>query len=285
MAGLLALSYLMDATQAAPTSIKQAQDFIDRAAWLIFLGMLCDGLDGRIARMTHSTSAFGAQLDSLADVVTFGVTPALLARTVLGISFPSVPGRVLVAVGVVYLLGGAFRLARYNVESARTDDDEAHVTRIFRGLPSPAAAGVVASIVILRGHLGWHGVDFALLAVTPLLGLLMISRLPYAHLLNRYFDGPRPLATVVGIMVMAYLAVLYFEETVAAGFTLYALSGPCIALVSHLAGHPEWAYAEEGDEADGDFGTRGYSDEDDEDEDDDAADDLIHSRGAPRDAR
>ncbi len=249
MAGLLALSYLMDAASASSETVRDG--FIVRAAWLLFLGMLCDALDGRIARMTGTTSAFGAQLDSLADVVTFGVAPALISRVALGFYFPAMPGKLLVALAIVYILGAALRLARYNVETARVEESEGsgHVTNVFRGLPSPAAAGMIASLVILRHHYGLHWLDWALIVLTPVLGLCMVSRLPYSHLLNRYFDGKRPLVAVVFLMCTVYMVVQYFEETVCAGFFLYVMSGPAAVAWNRITGGATWASDEAGDEA------------------------------------
>ncbi len=250
LAGVLALSYLVDAaaaTGAARTALQM------RAAWLVFLGMACDALDGRIARLMRVASPFGAQLDSLADVVTFGVVPTLLAKTVLSEAFPALPGKVALALGVVYALGAALRLARYNVESAAVAAGAgAHVTRTFRGLPSPAAAGTVAALLLLRHEYALHSLDWALLIATPALGLLMISRFPYSHVMNRYVDGPGGLAFVVLLAVTAFLAIAYFEATVAGLFVLYALTGPLVALFGALTGRLGWAFQEDADEdADG----------------------------------
>ncbi len=216
MVGVLACAYMIDAGAfvAEPARQGLAEDLFTKAAWLIFIGMLLDGLDGRVARMTNSTSAFGAQLDSLADVVTFGVAPALIAKTVLGTAFPEIPPRLLFVVCLVYVVGAAMRLARYNVESERLSREGAqHVTNVFRGLPSPAAAGVLASLLLLRDKYatlgGLESIEWGLLAATPLLGVLMISRMPFSHVMNRYFDRRRagPL-TVVILLVLLYLVVL-----------------------------------------------------------------------------
>ncbi len=253
VAGLLALSYLQDAA-AAGTDTVLRDSFLIKASWLVFVGMFCDTLDGRIARMTGTTSSFGAQLDSLADVVTFGVTPALLARAYLGYGFPNIPGKILVGLAVVYMVGAALRLARYNVETARVDaegDGAEHVTQVFRGLPSPAAAGVIATMVLLHHEYAYKSVEWLLLAMTPILGLLMVSRMPYTHVMNRYFDGRRPLGTVVFLVVVVFFMSIYFEATVAAAFLLYALSGPALTLIHRLTGWPSWVAQEEGDETPG----------------------------------
>lgn len=272
LVGLLAISYLMDAAAAAAeaalltdTIAKDAalaahDNFLLRAGWLIFAGMFCDALDGRIARLTNSTSSFGAQLDSLADVVTFGVTPALLARAQLGYAFEGIAGKVLVGLAVVYILGAALRLARYNVETARLEESgTGHVTRIFRGLPSPAAAGVIASLVVLRysSNYAWTNasLDWVLLALTPILGLFMVSRMPFAHVLNLWLDGRRPLGTVVMFGALVFFTALYFEETMAAVFLLYALSGPVALGLHRLTGWPSWVEQEDEDEEEAEPGT------------------------------
>jgi CDP-diacylglycerol--serine O-phosphatidyltransferase len=240
VAGLLALAYLAQLDREAPLG----DPLLVKAAWLVFVGMFCDAADGRIARLTRTASPFGAQLDSLADIVTFGVVPALLGKTVLDAAFPAVPGRALFALSVVYVVGAALRLARYNVEAGRPEGS--HATRTFTGLPSPAAAGVVASMVLVHHELGARTLEWALFALLPLLGFLMISRLPYTHLLNRYLDGRRPLAVVIVLVLLVFLVVAFFEQTVAAAFVLYALSGVVLGLVLRLAGKDDW----EGDEDD-----------------------------------
>jgi len=250
LAGVLAVSYLLD---GASLAVGAREALLRKAAWLVFLGMFCDAMDGRIARLTRTTSSFGMQLDSLADVVTFGVAPALIVKSVLSLAYPAVPARLAFAVCVVYVVGAALRLARYNAEADSAPADRPHVTRIFRGLPSPAAAGMIASLVLLHGEqgvtwaeAGWlSGVVFV---ATPLLGLLMISRMPYSHLLNRYVEGRRALVSVLLLLAAAFLAVAYFEWTVAGIFALYALSGPAITLFERLSGWPEWVEREEEDE-------------------------------------
>ena len=239
VAGLLCIAYLMD---AGASQDAEASALVVKGAWLIFFGMLCDAADGRIARLTGTTSGFGAQLDSMADVVTFGVAPALLAKAVLGAEFPLIPARVLFALVVVYVVGGALRLARYNVESERTGSrDGKHVTMMFSGLPSPAAAGVIASLVLVHHQYAFlRYIDWALLILTPILGFLMISRLPYVHIANRYLDGRRPLATVVVLVMLVFFMVSFFEQTVAAGFLAYAISGMVLGLVAKLR-RMEWA--------------------------------------------
>jgi CDP-diacylglycerol---serine O-phosphatidyltransferase len=247
-AGILALSYLVDAASASGA----ARDaYVVKACWMIFLGMACDALDGRLARMMRVTSPFGAQMDSLADVVTFGATPALIAKTLLMTAFPALPGKVALAFVSLYALGAALRLARYNTESAAVAVGAGpHVTRTFRGLPSPAAAGTLVALVLLKHEYALHWLDWAVLLACPILGVLMISRLPYSHVMNRYVDAPGGLPFVLAAAIAVFLGVAYFEATVAGAFVLYALTGPLVGLAAALSDRFGWAWREEDDEAD-----------------------------------
>ncbi len=249
MAGVLAVAYMVDAAAATPAV---AERLYVKAAWLIFIGMFLDGLDGRVARMTGTTSDFGAQLDSLADCVTFGVAPAMVAKTLLGPAFPLMSTKLIFCFALVYVLGAALRLARYNVESERMKSSgRPHITRVFRGLPSPAAGGAVAALVLLRHQYAVNDlVEWTLLIATPLLGLFMISRMPYTHVLNRYLDARRvhPLA-VLFLVIFVYLVLEHFVETVAGIFTLYAVSGPLLMVTYRLFHWPDWVEREDDDEA------------------------------------
>ncbi len=267
LAGMIAISYLMDAWG---TVTGEAREHLwTKAAWMIFIGMVCDALDGRVARLTGAASSFGAELDSLADVVTFGVAPALLAKSVIQGTMPGVVAPKLVtALVAVYALGAALRLARYNVESARVSVP-GHVTRVFRGLPSPGAAGVVAAVVLLRREFAVPGLGWVFLCATPILGLLMISRFPYAHLVNRYLAGRRSPLVIVVLAIAVFLAIEHPEAVLAAVFVGYAASGPVLYAVSRLLGGPRWAKEEDEDE---DEEATGDADADDAEDTDDADD-------------
>jgi CDP-diacylglycerol--serine O-phosphatidyltransferase len=194
------------------------------AAWVVLLAMVFDALDGKVARLTRASSEFGAELDSLADVVSFGVAPAVLvallaAKAELGHQ------RLVWLSCMVYAVCAALRLARFNVETAL--DEASH--HFFRGLPSPAAAGQVVSLVILHYHLADnYGIVFlqrVLPAVTFLAGVLMVSRIRYAHLVSRFLSGHHAFAEIVFLAIAVSLAVTQSEFTLAAGFTLYTLAG------------------------------------------------------------
>ena len=146
--GLLALSKGIDALALSATEPALFYAKFESACWLVILGGVFDALDGRVARMTGGSSAFGAQLDSFSDALTFGAAPALLAKVLLeheGLltGAPGNPRLHFVAVAIFTLMA-ILRLARFNLE---TDSDEAS-HRDFRGLPSPAAAGAVISTLL-----------------------------------------------------------------------------------------------------------------------------------------
>ncbi|MHC5024366.1 MAG: CDP-alcohol phosphatidyltransferase family protein [Planctomycetota bacterium] len=219
------------------------------AGALVFLGMLLDAVDGSVARLTRSMSDMGAQLDSLADLITFGVAPAFMmlrlvtpyvvadeAAPIIGPEADHQFARVLWGIAAVYVCCTALRLARFNVETP-TAAVEDHL--LFRGLPSPGAAGAVASLIIL--HQSWvdqsvamedvslifarwtaFGIPFA----TLLCAVAMVSSIPYVHFLNRYVRGRRSFGYVVRLVVPVFLAIWWFQETLAFAFTLYALYSP-----------------------------------------------------------
>ncbi len=214
------------------------------ACGFIFLGMLLDGLDGRVARMTRSTSDLGEQLDSMADMVTFGVAPAFAALMLVNIAAPFGGGmgdtyfdRLGLVAALIYVACAALRLARFNIELGSPEqpnhDD-------FKGMPSPGAAGTVASVILLHQnfvdnqHPDWvvNAASFAMIVVLLLTAYAMVSRLRYIHVLNRYVRGRAPFGTVVKAVILALLMVIEFQATLAAALILYALSAPVAALWS-----------------------------------------------------
>lgn len=213
------------------------------AAWLIFVAMVADMLDGRVARMTRRTSDFGGQLDSLSDIVSFGVAPAvLMLRTVvmamreMGVGRHLVIERMVWCVAGVYLACGALRLARFNVEN--DPDESSHMD--FLGLPIPGAAAVVAAMVLLSKELvnGEWTVDsdwlmpvisIVLPVGTLVVGLLMVSRFSYPHIINQYVRGKRPFGYLVKLVLIGLAAMVAPWVTGAALTFAYALSGPARA--------------------------------------------------------
>ena len=219
------------------------------AAMLIFLGMVFDGLDGLVARLVRATSELGEQLDSMADMVTFGIAPAFIVIQLVGVGTPYFGDsdhfwarpvdRLVICVGIIYICCAALRLARFNAEIDRPEESD-HMS--FKGLPSPGAAGTVASLVILQQHFLAHerGDDVmwwtavGIVAVTGLVGFAMVSLFRYPHFVNRYIKGRAPISNIAkGVAVVAVLS-LYPQIAMAAAFVLYAASAPAFWLLRRI---------------------------------------------------
>lgn len=214
------------------------------AGYLIFIAMIADMLDGRVARMSHSTSSFGGQLDSLCDIISFGVAPAFLIFKVLYIKLPDLVNphaffagslqRFIWIAAAVYLVCSAIRLARFNVENE--EDETAHMD--FIGLPTPAAAGVLVSLVIYYEdflldlpHDGWifiiseQIIMYLLPFITIAVAVLMISRVVFPHVFNHYLKGRKPLTNLVWALVAIGLMVWVLQIALVSCFCGFALIG------------------------------------------------------------
>ncbi|MCE9590708.1 MAG: CDP-alcohol phosphatidyltransferase family protein [Planctomycetes bacterium] len=229
------------------------------SAVFIFLGMAMDGLDGRIARLTHSTSDLGEQLDSMADMVTFGVAPAFMAVQLVGVGVPFVGealegiegmfNRVALVTACIYVACAALRLARFNIEVAKPAESD-HMS--FKGLPSPGAAGTVASLVLLHQHFVYKNIQsplgggewsktlsaYGMVAIMLLAAFAMVSRLRYVHVVNRYLRGRVPFRRVAMVVVIGLLMIVNLQGSLAAVFALYALSAPTVWLWARVTGKP-----------------------------------------------
>ena len=199
------------------------------AAWLIILALIFDALDGRVARLTKQTSDFGGHLDSLADVISFGVAPAFLAwQVIMSCSaFPNWTERVIWLICALYVVCAGMRLARF--DTSNKHDEEAH--KSFVGLPSPPAGGMIASLVILHGWLAENPKltimvgSYALPVVVLFLGPLMMSKLRYVHLLHEVFKGRRSFPFFVGLIFGLFLVVALKWILLPVIFAAYVLSG------------------------------------------------------------
>lgn len=202
------------------------------AGWLIMLAMIFDALDGHVARLTKATSDFGAQLDSLCDLVTFGVAPAfLLVKMCPGFTFYH--NQMIWIIAAAFACCAALRLARFNVE---IDEEDDHLT--FSGLPSPAAASVVASFAILFYTLRRENNAFVYAAtideivqrVLPFLALgtalLMVSRIPYPHVVNHLFRGQKSFGHLVALLFATAAVMIVRGVALPIVCVGYALSGP-----------------------------------------------------------
>ncbi len=188
----------------------------EKSAWLIFLSLVFDGLDGRIARLTHTTSRFGIEFDSLADLVAFGVAPALLLYFYIGHDY----GKFGVLVMALYIIFGAIRLARFNVMSPNTDPT------VFIGVPIPAAAIFVSIWVLMFvQYEPPHSFSALLLAATLLVSLLMVSNIRYPSFKKINLEKPALTKTLIALIVAASLLYLYPVEGFASIITLYVVWG------------------------------------------------------------
>ncbi|MFA7240521.1 MAG: CDP-diacylglycerol--serine O-phosphatidyltransferase [Sulfuricellaceae bacterium] len=189
----------------------------DQSAVAIFVAMVMDGLDGRVARMTRTQSAFGAEYDSLSDMVSFGVAPALVVYVwaLKGM------GKLGWIAAFVYCAGTALRLARFNTQLEVADK------RYFQGLPSPAAAALIAGLVWVMHDYQVKGGDVRWLAwsVTLFAGLTMVSNLPYYS--GKEINLRRSVPFIVLLLlVLAFILVSLDPPQVLFGlFVLYSLSG------------------------------------------------------------
>jgi CDP-diacylglycerol---serine O-phosphatidyltransferase len=202
------------------------------AAYLIFLAMIFDALDGRLARFTRHTTDFGGQLDSLADVVSFGAAPAFIALQVFKLQGPEVwlpVSRLVWAIGAIYFSCAALRLARFNVSNEH--GEQHHYS--FLGLPSPGAGGAVAAFILMQQDLRSNRFDnlsdlciWLLPMIVLGTGLLMVSGIRYPHLVNRYLRGKRSLARLLLVLGLILLLVVWHQYTLGLGAVAYALWGP-----------------------------------------------------------
>ena len=194
----------------------------EKAAIAIFLAMILDGLDGRVARMTHTQTAFGAEYDSLSDMVAFGLAPSLVIYE-WGLA---TLGRLGWLAAFIYTAGAALRLARFNSQLATADK------RFFTGLPSPSAAAIVAAFVWVAVDNGLSSADFAwpAMILTALVGLAMVSNLRYHSFKEIDLKGKVPFVAIV--VVMLAFAVIVSEPPLVlfALFFIYTLSGPFLGL-------------------------------------------------------
>jgi len=195
----------------------------ETSAISIFVAMILDGLDGRVARMTNTESEFGVQYDSLSDMVSFGVAPGI----VMYIWALGDLGKLGLFAAFVHTAGGALRLARFNTQVEVAD------RRYFQGLPSPAAAAILAGALWISLELGYdvETIKYLVLVLTISTGLLMVSNFRYSSFKEIDLKGRVPFVVAIVVMlgigfVMAQAEIMLF--VIALG---YAISGPIITLL------------------------------------------------------
>ena len=218
---------------------------LSMAGYMILLAMIADLLDGRVARLTRTTSSFGGQLDSLSDAISFGVAPAFIMLKLTEVHldnlkieylrFSILLGRGIFFAAILYVVCAIVRLARFNVENE--EDEAAHMN--FSGLPSPAGAGVVVSLVILHQQFlngaVYQTQEFNRIfeivslsvfpAITLLAGILMVSRVYYPHVANQLLRSKKTLTSLLLIFAAGILVVWNLQLALAAGFCGFAFFG------------------------------------------------------------
>jgi len=206
--------------------IASIQEKFFIAALAIMASIVFDGLDGRIARMTNTTSKFGAEYDSLADLVAFGVAPALLAYLWTMFFY----GKLGWLAGFLFVLCGALRLARYNIQIGIIE------SRVFNGLPIPAAAAVIAATVIFFDEMGVEGQfhEPYLLVIVVLLALLMVSNIKYYSGKDMKLFTRMPFMSFLIVVGLLLLIVHSPEVMVFVIMVAYAIHGPIWWLIKFI---------------------------------------------------
>jgi len=185
----------------------------EKSVWLIFLSLLFDGIDGRIARLTHTTSKFGVEFDSLADIVAFGVAPAMLLYFYVGHEY----GRFGTLVMALFIIFGAIRLARFNVSVANVDPT------VFIGVPIPTAAVFISIWVLMfLRYDSLNEYSWVLLLGTLLTSILMVSNIRYPSF--KKINLKKPMLTKILILLISFASLLY----------LYPVEGFAIMITSYI---------------------------------------------------
>jgi CDP-diacylglycerol--serine O-phosphatidyltransferase len=210
--------------------VAAIHDRFEAAAIAIFIAMILDGLDGRVARLTSSESAFGAEYDSLSDLISFGLAPALLMYE-WSLSSLTETSNILGKIGwlaaFIYTAATALRLARFNTQ---VDLDS---KSYFQGLASPSAAALMAGFV-------WLGTDYQVdgstlvipaLFITVISGFLMVSKIRYNSFKNLNLKERVPFMTIPMILMLFVLVAIDPPQILFLGFLIYSLSGPILTLI------------------------------------------------------
>lgn len=209
--------------------VAAMQGKFEQASVAIFIAMIMDALDGRVARMTNTQSEFGAEYDSLADMASFGLAPALVMyewslSSLANASFTL--GKLGWLAAFLYVASAALRLARFNTKASNTDK------RYFQGLPSPSAAAVVVGFVWACFDNGITGEAAALFSLVIIVfsGLMMVSNISYYSFKSIDFHNKVPFMAMLIVVMIFVFASIDPPIMLFGGFMIYALSGPVISL-------------------------------------------------------
>ncbi len=216
---LLTTTALFSAFYAIISAVK---GFFDAAAMAIFVSMIMDALDGRVARLTNTESDFGVEYDSLADMVSFGVAPSLVMYIFALQSF----GKIGWLIAFFYTATVALRLARFNTQIGVVNKS------YFQGLPSPPAAAIIASMIWVADsyELKSEGLFITMGILAVCIGSLMVSNIRYNSFKEMDLKGRVPFVVLVIIMLIFVLVALRPPLVLLVAFSLYGLSGPILTL-------------------------------------------------------
>jgi len=226
--GFLAIIRCIQAKYVAADNFIAKQNY-EQAVLFIFLACICDVLDGRVARMGGKASIFGIEFDSMADVVSFGVAPALMVFFLIlspteGYPFFQQVGWI---IGFIYLLCAAVRLARFNVITSPllTPADHTVGSDDFRGMPVPAAAGVIVSLVLLLNNFDLREASVILPVLMLLIAWLMVSSVPYPSFKKIDWQTKTRVSTFILAIIFGVLVFIRPDFTLTGIFLGYTLFG------------------------------------------------------------
>lgn len=210
--------------------VAAMQDRFEVAAIAIFISMVLDGLDGRVARLTNTQTAFGAEYDSMADLISFGVAPGLTMYQWSLVHFGEMGtgwGKVGWLAAFVYVACAALRLARFNTHIGKSDK------RYFTGLPSPTAAALMAGMVWVFNDMHYSGnnLQFPALLMTLTAGLLMVSNVSYYSFKEFDLRNKVPFVVMIAVLLIFALTTIDPPKVLFTVFVIYSLSGPLIWVV------------------------------------------------------
>ncbi len=241
--GFISILQAIEGALHARAGTGAASDYFSNSAKALGVAVFSDGLDGFVARLTNTASDFGRELDSLADVITFGIAPAVLTY-VWGALFVQTEDTLLYShltraaylVAFFYLLCGAVRLARFNIQTHPASKDTARSDRrFFVGMPIPAGAAMIATVVYMDP---WpvrsSAYSIAWLVLAVIVGLLMVSTWRYPSF--KHIRAPKPHSSLVVIVVAGALCLIFFysQPVLLALASTYTASGIVIRVVGFL---------------------------------------------------
>ena len=222
--GFLAIMTIIDAiSKGGVDTLDDSRELFERAIWFILAGCLFDVLDGRLARLGGQDSPFGKEFDSIADIVSFGVAPALLVQSVIMNEFS---GSFPIIVASIYLVCGGMRLARFNCIATYGQESSGH----FKGFPIPAAAGLISALTLFvlwvsETEKDLNRLKIVFLVLMLFLSYLMVSSIRYPSFKKVTWSTHKSLGWVVVAFILLMLTIIYHQWLPALLMVLYAVYG------------------------------------------------------------